>query len=51
MFAASAAGRSGAAYDAKVVYEGDPGVLAVTAPALEAARAVATLDVEFPEGI
>jgi hypothetical protein len=49
MVAASAAGRRGEDHPADIRYEGDKHVLTVIAPALAAARAVATVGVDFPD--
>lgn len=48
VIAATASGRYGEPREPDVSLEGDPEVLTLTSPALEAARAIATIDVEFP---
>jgi hypothetical protein len=48
MIAATVSSRTGAPREPNVTYEGDPDALKMTDPALEAARAIATVDVDFP---
>jgi hypothetical protein len=48
MILASSAGRRGASHEPSVTLEGDPDVLTLTDPALEAARTIATVEVDFP---